>query len=79
MSIHPPITELEIKLETYPALLEPSPVKTEVMIALVEEDLMIGIIAYDPEPEKIQAPFRDRDSITSKVCFISRTSRIPTI
>ena len=53
----------EIVLETYPALLEPSPVKTEVMIARIEDDLMIGIVAYDPEPEKIQAPLRDRDSI----------------
>jgi len=53
----------EIVLETYPALLEPSPVKTEVLIARIEDDLMIGFVAYDPEPEKIQAPLRDRDSI----------------
>jgi hypothetical protein len=53
----------EIKLETYPALLEPSPVKTEVLIARIDDNLMIGFVAHDPEPEKIQAPLRDRDSI----------------
>ena len=53
----------EIKLETYPALLKPSPVKTEVKIGLIDENVLVGFIAHDPEPEKIQAPLRDRDAI----------------
>ena len=53
----------EIKLETYPALLDPSPVKTTVKIARIDDALVIGFIAEDPEPDKIQAPLRDRDGI----------------
>lgn len=53
----------EIKLETYPALLEPSPVNTDVFLAQIKDYLVVGFIAYDPEPKKIQAPLRDRDSI----------------
>lgn len=53
----------EIKLETYPALLDPSPVHTTVKIGRMGDDLIIGFIAYDPEPSKIQAPLRDRDGI----------------
>lgn len=53
----------EIKLETYPALLDPSPVKTTVKITRIDDDLVIGFIAEDPEPDKIQAPLRDRDGI----------------
>jgi len=53
----------EIKLETYPALLEPSPVKTDVWIARIDDSILIGFLAHDPEPEKIQAPLRGRDSI----------------
>lgn len=53
----------EIKLETYPSLLKPSPVKTEVKIGRIGESLLVGFIASDPEPQKIQAPLRDRDSI----------------
>ena len=53
----------QIKLETYPALLEPSPVRTDVKIGRIGNDLLIGFIAFDPEPKKIQAPLRDRDSI----------------
>lgn len=53
----------EIELETYPGYLEPSPVKTEVFVARIEDDLLVAFKAYDPEPKKIQAPLRDRDSI----------------
>lgn len=53
----------QIKLETYPALLKPSPVLTDVKIGLFEDSLLIGFIAHDPDPPKIQAPLRDRDSI----------------
>ena len=53
----------EITLETYPALLEPSPVKTDVWFGRVEDDLVVGFVAHDPDPDKIQAPLRGRDSI----------------
>lgn len=53
----------EIKLETYPALLEPSPVKTDVWFGRVEDDIVVGFVAHDPDPDKIQAPLRSRDSI----------------
>lgn len=53
----------EIKIETYPARLKPSPVETDVKIGIIGDKLLIGFIAHDPEPQKIQAPLRDRDSI----------------
>lgn len=53
----------EIERESYPARLAPSPVRTEVYFARVNDDLMISFKAYDPEPEMIQAPLRDRDGI----------------
>lgn len=56
-------SQYEIKLETYPGLLDPSPVKTRVFVARIGDDLVVGFDALDPEPEKIQAPLRDRDSI----------------
>ena len=53
----------EIELETYPARLDPSPVRTVVKIGRMGDDFIVGFIAYDPEPDKIQAPLRDRDGI----------------
>jgi hypothetical protein len=55
--------EYEIVLETYPARLEPAPVKTLVRIGRYEDDIVIAFDAHDPEPDNIQAPFRDRDGI----------------
>ncbi len=39
------------------------PVKTDAWIARIDGALLIGFLAHDPEPEKIQAPLRARDSI----------------
>ena len=55
--------EYEIVLETYPARLDPAPVKTLVRIGLYKDDIVIAFDAHDPEPDNIQAPFRDRDGI----------------
>lgn len=55
--------EYEIVFETYPARLEPAPVKTRVFVGRHEDDLVFAFDAFDDEPEKIQAPLRDRDGI----------------
>jgi len=53
----------EITLETYPARLEPAPVKTTVFVGRHNDDLVFAFDAHDPDPSKIQAPRRDRDGI----------------
>ena len=52
-----------IERESYPALFAPSPVRTDVYFARVNDAVMLGFKAYDPRPEEIQAPLRDRDGI----------------
>jgi Domain of unknown function (DUF5916) len=54
---------IELKFETYPAQFETAPVRTETWALRVNDDLVFGFRAYDPDPQKIQAPFRDRDGI----------------
>ena len=55
--------KVEIKLETYPALLEPAPVSTVARVARVGNSLWVAFEAADPEPHEILAPFRTRDGI----------------
>lgn len=55
--------QYEIRLETYPARLEAAPVKTVVRIGRYKDDIVFAFDAYDPEPDLIQAPLRDRDGI----------------
>jgi hypothetical protein len=54
---------LELKRELFPTPMAPAPVKTEVRIIRLQDYLLIGFVAKDPEPDKIQAPWRDRDGI----------------
>jgi hypothetical protein len=56
-------TKVSLKLETYPALLKKAPVATDAWVLRVNDSIVIGFHAYDPDPEKIQAPLRDRDGI----------------
>ena len=53
----------EIERESYPARLAPSPVETEVYFARLNDSLVLGFVAHDPDPDRIQAPLRDRDGI----------------
>ena len=39
------------------------PVRTEVLVAYDDKNLYIGVICYDPEPNKIRASITDRDNI----------------
>jgi hypothetical protein len=54
---------LELKRELFPTPMAPALVKTEVRIIRLQDYLLIGFLAQDPEPDKIQAPWRDRDGI----------------
>jgi hypothetical protein len=54
---------IEIKRELYPTPLAPATVKTEVRIARLQDYVVISFEAQDPEPDRIQAPWRDRDGI----------------
>ncbi len=54
---------VELTHETYPAFLGPSPVETEAYLTRLNDDLIVGFIAHDPNPNEIQAPLRDRDGI----------------
>ncbi len=54
---------MRIERETYPAKLAKAPVATEGRILIADGAFWVGIRAEDPEPEKIQAPLRDRDGL----------------
>jgi len=54
---------LKLEREVFPTPLAPAVVETEVRIVRLQDYLLIGFTAYDPEPERIQAPWRDRDGI----------------
>lgn len=50
---------------------EPAKVKTEARIAFDGAALYIGIIAYDPNPEKIEAPLVRRDQVFGSQDFMA--------
>jgi hypothetical protein len=54
---------LDTFYETYPADNTEPKVKTVVYLTYDEHDFYIGIHAFDPEPEKIRAPFVERDNV----------------
>ncbi|MGB6290132.1 MAG: carbohydrate binding family 9 domain-containing protein, partial [Desulfobulbales bacterium] len=54
---------MELKREVFPTPLAPATVKTEARIARLQDYLLISFVAQDPEPDRIQAPWRDRDGI----------------
>ena len=54
---------LELKRELFPTPMAPALVKTEVRIIRLQDYALIGFVAHDPEPDRIQAPWRDRDGI----------------
>lgn len=55
--------KINANIEVTPGENIKAPVKTEVLIANDEENLFVAFIAYDPNPEEIQAHFCDRDDI----------------
>lgn len=56
-------TKMELKYEKNPGDGTPPPVKTEVYYYENGSSFNIAFIAYDPNPEKIRASLRDRDSL----------------
>ena len=54
---------LELKYEVRPGKNTKPPVRTVVFIAYDEGNVLVAFRAYDYEPEKIRARFRDRDHI----------------
>jgi len=56
-------TKMELKYEKSPGDGTPSPVKTEVFFYENGSTFNVAFIAYDPNPEKIRASLRDRDSL----------------
>ena len=54
---------IDIAYETLPAENTPSPVKTTALVMEDGDFFYIAFIAEDPEPNKIRAFYRDRDSI----------------
>ncbi|HSS47841.1 MAG TPA: DUF5916 domain-containing protein, partial [Thermoanaerobaculia bacterium] len=54
---------LDTFYETYPADNAEPKVKTVVYLTYDDHDFYVGIHAFDPEPEKIRAPFVERDKI----------------
>ena len=56
-------TKMELKFENNPGEGIPAPVKTEVFFFETGHALHVAFKAYDPEPEKIRAVLRDRDSL----------------
>jgi uncharacterized protein DUF5916/cellulose/xylan binding protein with CBM9 domain len=55
--------KIEANIEVRPGENIPAPVNTEVLLCYDESNIYVAFIAYDPEPEKIQAHFCDRDKI----------------
>lgn len=56
-------TKIDLSYNINPGLSTPSPVKTTAYIYETNTALMIGFVAEDPEPNKIRAYYRDRDTI----------------
>lgn len=56
-------TKVELPYNINPGLSTPAPVKTTAYIYETESSLMVGFIADDPDPSKIRAYYRDRDTI----------------
>lgn len=56
-------TKVEYRYETQPAQNTKPKVKTEAYIIENGESLLVGIVAYDAEPDLIQASFKKRDQI----------------
>lgn len=55
--------KIDANIEVRPGENIPSPVNTEVLICHDEANIYVGFIAHDPEPEKIQVHFCDRDKL----------------
>ena len=56
-------TTIELDYVVEPDAGAPAPVRTEVMLYEDGEHLYVAFKAYDPEPEKIRASLRDRDTL----------------
>ena len=54
---------LELKYEVRPGENTEPPVRTVVFITYDEGNVLVAFRAYDHEPEKIRARFRDRDQV----------------
>jgi hypothetical protein len=52
---------LELEYEVRPGDNVPPPVRTVVLVTYDKERVLVAFQAFDPEPEKIRARFRDRD------------------
>ncbi|MFC2088800.1 carbohydrate binding family 9 domain-containing protein [Calditrichota bacterium] len=55
--------KIEVNIEVRPGENIPAPVNTEVLLCHDECNIYVAFIAYDHEPDKIQAHFCDRDKI----------------
>lgn len=53
--------KVELNYEVQPGENIPPPVRTEALITYGDRDLYVAFHAYDPEPAKIRAHFKDRD------------------
>jgi hypothetical protein len=58
-------TQMELKYENNPGEGVAAPVKTEIYFYENGDTFNVAIKAFDPEPEKIRASFRDRDALWS--------------
>ena len=58
-------TKMMLSFENNPGEGVIAPVKTEIFFFENGDAFNVAIIAYDPEPEKIRASFRDRDTLGS--------------
>ncbi|MGS2719797.1 DUF5916 domain-containing protein [Paraglaciecola aestuariivivens] len=56
-------THLNLQYNINPGENTPAPVKTDLYLYENGESLFVAFKAYDPEPEKIRAYFRDRDTL----------------
>ena len=56
-------TRIDLNFENKPGEGLPAPVKTEAYLYEDGENLYVAIKAYDPDPSKIRASLRDRDSL----------------
>jgi len=54
---------LELEYEVSPGENVPPPVRTQVFITYDEHRLLVAFRAYDPDPGRIRARFRDRDHV----------------
>lgn len=56
---------VKLKYQTYPGNNILATVETEVLLVENGNELLVGFLAYDPQPHKIRAFLRDRDSALS--------------